>query len=621
MGLETKTVETIDDVVIRFAGDSGDGMQVTGDQLTATSAAHGNDLATFPDFPAEIRAPAGTLAGVSGFQLHFSSRDIYTPGDAPGVLIAMNPAALRRNINDLKKGGLVIVNTDKFTDRDFEKAELTTNPLEDGSLEGYQVVKVQLNKLTKDAVESLGLGAKDADRCKNFFALGMTYWLFHRDMSLTQKWIEAKFKDPYKSANLKALQAGYNYADTVELFHSSFEVPPAKLAPGVYRNVTGTQAMALGFVAATKLSGRPLFLGAYPITPASDMLHALAQYKDFGVVTFQAEDEIAAITSSIGAAYAGSLAVTSTSGPGLALKAEAMGLAVMTELPIVVVDIQRGGPSTGLPTKTEQSDLLQAMYGRSGEAPVPILAASTPADCFDCAITAMRIATKYMIPVVLLSDGYLANGAEPWRLPDLDKLEPFVVKFQTDTEGFAPYKRDASTLARPWAVPGTPGLEHRIGGLEKQDVTGNVSYDPDNHEHMSRIRAERVERVAQDIPLVEPYGDASGTLLLSWGGTFGAVHAAVDAARSLGVRCGQVHLRWLNPFPRNLAAVLAQYEHVVVPELNLGQLSKLVRAKYLVDAIPFTKIQGQPFKVSELLAKILSLQPAAPVPVREEALA
>jgi 2-oxoglutarate ferredoxin oxidoreductase subunit alpha len=622
MGPLTKTVQTIDDVVIRFAGDSGDGMQATGDQLTATSAAHGNDLATFPDFPAEIRAPAGTLAGVSGFQLHFSSKDIYTPGDAPGVLVAMNPAALRRNIKDLKKGGLVIVNTDKFTDRDFEKAELTTNPLEDGSLEGYQVVRVALNKLTKDAVDSLGLGAKEADRCKNFFALGMTYWLFHRDMALTQRWIEAKFKDPYKSANLQALQAGYNYADTVELFHSSFEVPPAKLAPGVYRNVTGTQAMALGFVAATKLSGRPLFLGAYPITPASDLLHALAQYKDFGVVTFQAEDEIAAITSSIGAAYAGSLAVTSTSGPGLALKAEAMGLAVMTELPLVVVDIQRGGPSTGLPTKTEQSDLLQAMYGRSGEAPVPILAACTPADCFDCAITAMRIATKYIIPVVLLSDGYLANGAEPWKLPDVDELEPFEVQFRTDPAGFAPYKRDPDTLARPWAIPGTPGLEHRIGGLEKQDVTGNVSYDPDNHEHMSRIRAERVERIARDIPPVQPYGDAGGTLLLSWGGTFGAVHAAVDAARSLGVRCGQVHLRWLNPFPSNLESVLRQYEHVIVPELNLGQLSKLVRAKYLVDAIPFTKIQGQPFKVSELLAKILSLhEPTAPVTARAEALA
>ncbi|RME21250.1 MAG: 2-oxoacid:acceptor oxidoreductase subunit alpha, partial [Deltaproteobacteria bacterium] len=594
----------IDDVVIRFAGDSGDGMQLTGDQFTRTTAFQGNDLATFPDYPAEIRAPAGTRAGVSGFQIHFSSHDIHTPGDQPGVLVAMNPAALVVNIKDLKPGGLVIVNTDKFTPRDLEKAELTSNPLEDGSLSAFQVIPVQLSTLTKAAVKEFGLSAKEADRCKNFFALGMAYWLFSRDMSLTKEWIRSKFKQPYADANLAALQAGYNYADTVELFHEPYEVPPARVEPGTYRNITGNEATALGFITAARLAGRPLFQGAYPITPASDILHYLSKYPQFDVVTFQAEDEIAAMCATIGAAWGGSIAMTSTSGPGLALKGEALGLAMMVELPLVVVDVQRGGPSTGLPTKTEQSDLNIAMYGRHGEAPLPIIAARSPGDCFDAAIEAVRVAVRYMVPVVLLTDGYLANGAAPWKLPDLDQIEPIEVHFAEAGGDFHPYQRDPVTLARPWAIPGRPGTEHRLGGLEKEDITGNVSYDPDNHEAMTRLRAEKVARIADSLPPCEVHGDEDGLLLVSWGGTYGACLAATDAARAQGIRMGHLHLRWLNPFPRDLGDVLARYDRILVPELNMGQLAHLLQATYAIPTVSYPKVQGKPFKVSELLARI-----------------
>ncbi len=599
-----RSVETVDNVVIRFAGDSGDGMQLTGTQFTNTTAIQGNDLATFPDFPAEIRAPAGTLAGVSGFQIHFSSSDIHTPGDAPSVLVAMNPAALKANIADLKAGGMVIVNTDKFGDRDLEKAECETNPLEDGSLSAYQVVPVQLGKLTKGAVSGLGLGAKQSDRCKNFFALGMTYWLFNRDTAITKSWIQTKFKAPFDEANRRALEAGYSYADTVELFHSSYEVPPAKLEPGTYRNITGNEALALGFVATTHLTGQPLFQGAYPITPASDVLHHLSKYKDHNIITFQAEDEIAAISAAIGASWAGAIAVTSTSGPGVALKGEALGLATITELPLILVDIQRGGPSTGLPTKTEQSDIFIAMYGRHGENPNAVLAAATPSDCFEVAIEAVRIAVKYRMPVVVLTDGYLANGAEPWKLPDLDAIEPIPVDFATDPDGFQAYARDPDTLARNWAIPGTPGLEHRIGGLEKEEGTGNVSYDPANHEYMCRMRADKVKRVVADIDDVVVHGDTSGLLLLSWGGTYGAVRTAVDQARVQGLKVGHVHLRWLNPFPANLESVIRSFDTTVVCELNLGQLATVLRSTYLVDVQSLAKIQGQPFKISEIMARI-----------------
>ena len=602
-----RPIQTVDDVVIRFAGDSGDGMQLTGTQFTNTSAIQGNDLATFPDFPAEIRAPAGTLAGVSGFQVHFSRNPVFTPGDAPSVLVAMNPAALVANVTGLKPGGTIIVNTDKFTDRDLEKADCKTNPLEDGSLDAFTVVPVQLSKLTKVAVEGLGLGSKETDRCKNFFALGMTYWLYSRDVTVTQGWMRRKFKEPYLSANLAALQAGYNYAITVELFQAHYEVPAANLPPGTYRNITGNEATALGFVAAAHLTGRPVFLGAYPITPASDVLHYMAKYKDHNIVTFQAEDEIAAICASIGASYAGAIAITSTSGPGVALKGEALGLGVMVELPLVVVDIQRGGPSTGLPTKTEQSDLYIAMYGRHGESPNPVLAARSPSDCFYAAIEAVRIAVKYMTPVLLLTDGYIANGAEPWRLPDVDALEPIPVTFRTDPEGFQAYSRDPDTLGRPWAIPGTPGLTHRIGGLEKADGSGNVSYDPENHEVMCRLRAEKVQRIVADVPDVVVEGDTDGLLCVSWGGTYGSVHTAVRNARLSGLKVGHIHLAWLNPFPANLGAVLAAAKEVLVCELNLGQLNTVLRSTYQVETHSFAKIQGLPFKISEVLARIQTL--------------
>jgi 2-oxoglutarate ferredoxin oxidoreductase subunit alpha len=602
--------EVIDQAVIRFAGDSGDGMQITGSQFTNTVALYGNDIATFPDYPAEIRAPAGTVPGVSGYQLNFSSGEVHTPGDAVDVLIAMNPAALKVNVGDLKPNGIAIVNSDAFKEGDLRKAHLTTNPLEDHSLDKFRVFPVELQRLTRSALEHLGLDAKAMDRCKNFFALGMCYWLYNRSMDPTVRWIDDKFKKKalLAEANKLALKAGYSYCEATEAFQISYEIPPAQLSPGLYRNLSGNQALALGFVTAAKKAGLKLFLGSYPITPASDILHELSMYKDFGVLTFQAEDEIAAITSSIGASYAGCLAVTTTSGPGMALKTEALGLAVMTELPLVICDIQRGGPSTGLPTKTEQADLLQALFGRNSEAPIPVLAAATPADCFWIAVEASRIALKYMVPVIILSDGYLANGAEPWRIPTVDEIPGFPVHFTTDPEGFQPYKRDPDTLARPWAIPGTPGLEHRIGGLEKQDVTGNVNYEPLNHENMVRIRAAKIDAIVQDVPNVLPSGDSEGDLLLvSWGSTFGSIIQAVKAERDRGRKIGHLHLRYLNPLPANLGDILKRYRKILVPELNMGQLVWVLRAKYLVDAVGLNKIQGRPFKQHELEQKIEEL--------------
>ena len=599
--------EVIEKAVLRFCGDSGDGMQITGSQFTNTVALYGNDLATFPDYPAEIRAPAGTLPGVSGFQIQFSSADVFTPGDAVDVLVAMNPAALRTNVKDLKANGILIVNSDAFTPADLKKADLETNPLEDSSLDKYRVFPVDLERLTHTALQDLGLDSKSMNRCKNFFALGMCYWLYNRTMDLTYKWIEDKFKAKplLVEANKLAMRAGYNYCEATEAFQVSYEIPPAKLTPGTYRNLSGNQALAIGFVAASQKSGLPLFLGSYPITPASDILHELSMYKNFGVMTFQAEDEIAAITSAIGAAYSGALSLTTTSGPGMALKTEAMGLAVAVELPLVICDIQRGGPSTGLPTKTEQADLLQAMFGRNSEAPIPILAPCTPGDCFWIAVEAAKIALKYMVPVIILSDGYLANGAEPWRIPKLEEIPGIQVKFTTNPEGFHPYSRNPETLARPWAVPGTAGLEHRIGGIEKQDVTGNVNYEPLNHEKMVRLRAAKVEAVAQDIPDLVPAGDPDGDLLIvAWGSTYGAITAGLKTMRAKGHRIGHVHLRHLNPLPRNLGELLGRYRQVLVPEMNLGQLSMLLRAKFLVDAQGYNKIQGQPFKQSEIEAKI-----------------
>jgi 2-oxoglutarate ferredoxin oxidoreductase subunit alpha len=599
--------EVIDQAVIRFAGDSGDGMQITGSQFTNTVAIYGNDIATFPDFPAEIRAPAGTVPGVSGFQLNFSSGEVYTPGDSVDVLVAMNPAALKVNVADLKANGILIVNSDSFEEADLRKAHVTSNPLEDNTLDKFRVFPVELQRLTRTALQHLGLDAKSMDRCKNFFALGMCYWLYNRSMEPTVRWIDDKFsKKPLLSeANKLALKAGYSYCEATEAFQISYEIPPAQLTPGTYRNLSGNQALAIGFVTAAQKAGLKLYLGSYPITPASDILHELSKYKNFGVLTFQAEDEIAAITSSIGAAYSGALAITTTSGPGMALKTEAIGLAIMTELPIVICDIQRGGPSTGLPTKTEQADLLQAMFSRNSEAPIPVLAPSTPGDCFWIALEASRIALKYMVPVIILSDGYLANGAEPWRIPTAEEIPPIPVKFETNPEGFYPYKRDPQTLARPWAIPGTPGLEHRIGGIEKQDVTGNVNYEPLNHEKMVRIRAAKVDAIRQDIPNVMPTGDPEGDLLLvSWGSTFGSVTQAVKEQREKGRKIGHLHLRHLNPLPGNVGEVLKRYKKVLVPELNMGQLLLLLRAKYLVDAVGLNKIQGRPFKQNELEQKI-----------------
>jgi 2-oxoglutarate ferredoxin oxidoreductase subunit alpha len=598
----------LEDVVIRFAGDSGDGMQLTGSQFTTTSALMGNDLATFPDFPAEIRAPAGTLPGVSAFQVRIADHDIHTPGDAPDVLVAMNPAALKTNLLDLKPGGALIVNTDEFHDRNLKKAGYAANPLDNRSLDGYQLFKVELGTLTRRALADSGLDNRSQERCKNFFALGMCYWMFNRPLEPTIQWLGQKFKSKpeLRDANIKVLKAGWNFCDITEVFHQRYEIEPARLEPGIYRNVMGNSALALGLVAASRRSGLALFQGAYPITPASDVLHELSTYKHFGVTTFQAEDEIAAMCAAIGAAYGGALAVTTTSGPGIALKSEAMNLALMVELPVVIVDIQRGGPSTGLPTKTEQADLLQVMFGRNSDSPLPVIAASSPADCFAAALEACRLAVKYMVPVVLLSDGYLANGSEPWRLPKVEDLPDLRFEFRTDPSGFAPYLRDPRTLARPWAIPGTPGLEHRVGGLEKEDGTGNVSYDPLNHEHMIHQRAEKVARIAHEIPPVEVVGDPGGgdLLVLGWGSTAGAITGAVNTARREGLSVSRAHLRHLNPFPNDLGEVLARFDKVLVPEMNLGQLALLLRARYLKDVISYSKVQGKPFFRHEIVAKI-----------------
>ena len=606
----TKSVKTLEDVTIRFAGDSGDGMQLTGTQFTNTAAVLGNDLSTLPDYPAEIRAPAGTTYGVSGFQIRFGSLDILTPGDTCDVLVAMNPAALVTNVKMLRDGGTIIVNEDAFSEKNFKLGGITANPLEDGSLARFQVFQVPINKMTSNAMADMNLSTKFVDKTKNFFALGLMYWMYNRPLDQSIKFIEEKFgKDPkVAEANLRALKAGFNYGDTVEIFTTRFEVRPAKLPPGKYRNIMGNTATAIGLVAAAKKAGLQLFLGSYPITPASDILHELAKLKEYDVKTFQAEDEIAAICSAIGASYAGALGVTTTSGPGMALKTEAMGLALMLELPLVIVDVQRGGPSTGLPTKTEQADLLQAVQGRNGEAPLCVLAASTPSDCFSAAYEAARIAVKFMTPVICLTDGYVANGAEPWIIPKAEELPPIPVKFAKDPASFQPYARDERTLSRPWAIPGTPGLEHRIGGLEKEHITGNISYDPDNHDFMIKMRAAKIERIADDIPLQEIEGDKEGDLLvIGWGSTYGSIKSAVTAARAKGQSVSHVQIKYLNPFPRNLGEILYKFKNILVPEINNGQLIKLLRAKYLVPAVGFNVIKGLPLRSEEIEQKIDSI--------------
>lgn len=600
--------EVLRGAVVRFAGDSGDGMQVTGDQFTAAAALARNDLATFPDFPAEIRAPAGTTYGVSGFQIHFSSQDVFTPGDAPDVLVAMNPAALKTNLKDLKPGGLLIANSGAFNAANLKKAGYDVNPLENGTLDKYKLLSIDITKLTVLAVKDTGLSNKEAHRCKNFWTLGLMFWIYGRPLEPTVRWIESKFgkRPDVAAANIAALKAGHIYGETAEVFQHRYEVPPAPVEKGEYRNIGGNQATALGLIAASQISGLPIVLGAYPITPASDVLHELSRYKNFGVQTIQAEDEIAAVCVAIGASYAGQLGVTSTSGPGMALKMEAIGLAVSTELPLVVIDIQRGGPSTGLPTKTEQADLLQAVYGRNSEAPVCVLSASTPGNCFYMALEAARIAVKYMTPVILLTDGYLANGAEPWLIPKVEDLPKWKPTFRTDPEGFHPFLRDEQTLARPWAKPGTPGLMHRIGGLEKDYNSGHISYSPENHELMCKTRAAKIAGIANDIPDLEiEVGESSGKLLvLGWGSTYGSIREAVQRCRERGLSVSHAHLRYLNPFPKNLGEVLKSFDRVLIPELNLGQLVKMIRTTYLVPAESMPKVQGQPFKISELEDKI-----------------
>jgi len=606
----TKQREQRKGVVIRFAGDSGDGMQLTGMQFTTESALAGNDLGTLPDFPAEIRAPAGTLAGVSGFQLNFSSQEVFTPGDNPDVLVAMNPAALKVNIEDLKPGGLLLVDLDGFDAGNLKKAGYATNPLEDGSLEKYRLTVVDMTGMTLKVLEDLKLSNKVATRCKNFFALGVCSWLYSRPIEPTLKWIQDKFKRTPElvEANARVLKAGYHFGETTEMFAVQYEVEPARIAPGTYRNVTGNTALALGLVAAANKAGLPLFLGSYPITPASDILHELSQYKNFGVYTFQAEDEIAGVCSALGASFGGAIGVTTSSGPGIALKQEAINLAIMVELPLVICNVQRGGPSTGLPTKTEQADLLQAIFGRNSDSPLPVLAAATPGDCFAMAYEATRIAIKYMTPVILLTDGYLANGAEPWMIPRFEELPAIPVRFRTETDGFFPYLRDGETLARPWVKPGTPGLEHRIGGIEKEDVTGNISYGPANHELMTRAREGKVAAVAQEIPPTVIHGDERGDLVMvGWGSTYGAIAAALNDLRAAGKKVSHVHLRYLNPLPPDLGDILRRFKQVLVPEMNLGQLRMILRATYLVDAAGLNKIQGQPFKVSEIVGEALRL--------------
>ncbi|MGW7443776.1 2-oxoacid:acceptor oxidoreductase subunit alpha [Kitasatospora sp. NPDC054795] len=601
-----KPIRRLDRVIIRFAGDSGDGMQLTGDRFTSETASFGNDLSTLPNFPAEIRAPAGTLPGVSSFQLHFADHDILTPGDAPNVLVAMNPAALKANLPDLPRGAEIIVNTDEFTKRALAKVGYPADPLTDGSLDGFHLHKVPLTALTLEALKDSGLARKDAERAKNMFALGLLSWMYHRPTHGTESFLRTKFakKPQIAEANISAFRAGWNFGETTESFAVSYEVPPARLPAGRYRNISGNLALSYGLIAAAKRSGLPLYLGSYPITPASDVLHELSRHKNFGVRTFQAEDEIAGVGAALGAAFGGALGVTTTSGPGVALKSEAIGLAVSLELPLLIVDIQRGGPSTGLPTKTEQADLLQAMFGRNGEAPVPIVAPATPAECFDAALEAARIAVTYRTPVFLLSDGYLANGSEPWRIPDVDELPEIDPRFATgpnrEDGAFWPYLRDPRTLARPWAVPGTPGLEHRIGGIEKQDGTGNISYDPANHDFMVRTRQAKIDGITvKPVEVDDPTGDAR-VLVIGWGSTYGPITAAVRRVRADGGEVAQTHLRNLNPFPANLGSVLRSYEKIIVPEMNLGQLALLLRAKYLVDAESYNQVRGLPFKAAQL---------------------
>jgi 2-oxoglutarate ferredoxin oxidoreductase subunit alpha len=623
-----RTREQRESVTIRFAGDSGDGMQLAGTRFTDTSALMGNDVATFPDFPAEIRAPAGTLAGVSGFQVHFSSTDIHTPGDDLDTLVVMNAAALKTNIKDLQPGGILVVNADGFETSDLKKANYKVNPLDDGSLKGYRVVRVPVAKLTVEAVKDCGLTPREQDRCKNFFALGLVYWMYERPLEATLKWIKEKFgkkpdQFPVLKANTQALRAGYNYGETVEMLPVQYQVAKAQIAPGTYRKITGNEAAVIGFVAASKMARKPLVYASYPITPASPILEGLADMRRFGVKTFQAEDEIAAAGVAMGASYGGAIGITGTSGPGVCLKSEAINLAVMTELPLVVVDVQRGGPSTGLPTKTEQSDLLQAMFGRNGDSPVAVVAPQSPADCFDVAFEAVRIATRFMCPVFYLSDGYIANGSEPWKIPDPARLPAIEITHPTgpNSEGtnlahesgesdgggagkFLPYKRD-EYLARPWALPGTPGLEHRIGGIEKQDVTGNINYEPANHQHMTETRAKKIENIAETIPELEVTGPADAELLVvGWGGTYGSITTAVERARRKGLKVAQAHFRYLNPMPKNTAAVMKRFAKILVPELNTGQLSWLLRAKYLAPAEGLNKVQGKPFLVSEIEAAI-----------------
>jgi len=608
-GAPPRAVEELDSVVIRFVGDSGDGMQLTGNEFSKAIAKAGHDFATHPDYPSEIRAPTGTLFGVSGYQIQFASRQVFTSGDAPDVLVAMNPAALKTNLSDVKHGGILIANSGAFTENNLAKAGYKSNPLTDGSLGGYRVYQIDISELTAHALKGSGLSKKEVGRCKNYYALGLMLSLYSRPLEKEEEDIRRKFsrKPEVAEANVLALRAGYAYADATEMFVTSYRVRTADIAPGTYRSLTGNHAAALGFVAASELAGVPLFLGSYPITPATDILHELSGLKHFNVATFQAEDEIAGICSAIGAAYGGVLGMTTTSGPGMALKTEALGLAVMLELPLVIVNVQRGGPSTGLPTKIEQSDLLQAVYGRNGECPIPVIAAHSPADCFDCAIEAFRIAVKYMTPVIFLSDGGIGNAAEPWRIPDPETLPKLEVRFRTDPEGFQAYARDAN-LARAWVRPGTPGMEHRIGGLEKDFLTGNISHDPENHQRMVEVRAAKVEGIARDIPPLEVAGPEQGDLLIvGWGSTYGSIVQAREKAAAEGRSVAHVHLRHLNPFPSDLGDILKRYKTILVPEMNLGQLSRLLRERYLREVVPLNKVQGKPFKVSEIYDRILEL--------------
>ncbi|HTM46891.1 MAG TPA: 2-oxoacid:acceptor oxidoreductase subunit alpha [Polyangiaceae bacterium] len=603
-----RAARTIAGAVVRFAGDSGDGMQVTGSQFTSTTALVGNDLATFPDFPAEIRAPAGTLYGVSGFQINFSSSDVFTPGDRPDVLVAMNPAALKTNLRELRPGGLLIINSGAFNAQNLKKAGYATNPLEDGSLSAYHLLSIDISKQTQNAVADQGLSTKEAGRCKNFWTLGLMYWIYNRPRAPTQEWLEQKYKKrpDIVQANVAALNAGHAYGETLEISHDHYDVPAARVEPGTYCNMSGNVATAWGLVAGSQLSGLEVVLGSYPITPASDVLHELSRHKNFGITTVQAEDEIAAVCVAIGASYAGKIGITTSSGPGMALKMEAIGLAIAVELPLVIVDIQRAGPSTGLPTKTEQADLLQAIYGRNSEAPLAVIAASTPGECFYMAIEAVRIALEHMTPVILLTDGYLANGAEPWRIPEVDKLPKINVQFRTDPQGFHPFKRDEKTLVRNWAIPGTPGLTHRIGGLEKSYETGHISYDPANHQKMCETRAAKIANIANFIPDQKiEVGDDSGKLLvLGWGSTYGAIREAVTRCRARGLSVSHAHLRHLNPMPKNLGELLKRFDRVLIPELNLGQLVQIIRSRFLVPAESFPKVEGLPFHIDELETRI-----------------